>query len=76
MKDENVVGGAARIRGTRIRVMDIVEEYEILDRSPEEIAAVFDLSLGDVFQALSYYYDNREGVKAEIRRQKRVNETV
>ena len=54
-----VMGGRARVRGTRIRVMDIVASSQLNDWSPVEIVANYDsLSLADVHAALAYYYDH------------------
>ncbi|MDY6789133.1 MAG: DUF433 domain-containing protein [Candidatus Nanohaloarchaea archaeon] len=68
VKNPEVMGGSARIEGTRVRVMDIVEKYEILDYSPAEIAEVFEVSVGEVFQALAYYESHRDEIKSEIRK--------
>jgi len=47
------------IAGHRIRVVDIVLLTEE-GQSPDEIVANFpQLTLGDVFAALSYYHDHR-----------------
>lgn len=69
VKDEKM-GGAARLEGTRVRVMDIVKKYEVLNYSPEEISQAFDVSVKDVFEALSYYQDHTEEVRSEIREQR------
>ncbi|KXA96052.1 hypothetical protein AKJ37_06190 [candidate division MSBL1 archaeon SCGC-AAA259I09] len=69
VKDEKM-GGAARLEGTRVRVMDIVKKYEILGYSAEEISQAFGVSVKDVFDALSYYQDHREEVRSEIREQR------
>lgn len=73
VKDEKMEG-AARIEGTRIRIMDIVEKYEIQDYTPEEISRAFDVSVKDVFGALSYYQDHREEIRSEIREQRSIVE--
>jgi len=57
-KDEKICQGTPIIAGTRIRVIDIVIEYEKLGYTPDEI--VNDLSLAQVHDALSYYYENRK----------------
>lgn len=66
-KTPGVVGGKARIAGTRIRVMDIVIWYDRLGMSADEIATEFDVSLGDIFAALAYYYDNRQEIDDAMR---------
>lgn len=62
-----VCGGKARIAGHRIRVQDIVIDYEYWGRDPEEIANELPITLADVHAALAYYYDNMEEIRNEIR---------
>ena len=60
-KDEKICQGTPVIAGTRIRVIDIVIEYEKLGYTPDEIVDVHPhLSLAQVHDALSYYYENRK----------------
>jgi uncharacterized protein (DUF433 family) len=60
-------GGKPRIAGHRIRVQDVVLWTEE-GRSPDEIVADFpQLSLGDVFAALTYYHDHRNQIDQDIR---------
>jgi uncharacterized protein (DUF433 family) len=66
-KTPGVVGGKARIVGTRITVQNIVIWHERMGMSADEIAAEFDLSLADVFAALAYYFDNRQAIDETIR---------
>ena len=62
-----ICGGRPRIAGTRIRVQDIYAWHEIEGVSPDEIVTRFpQLSLADVYAALTYYWDHRE----EMERQK------
>lgn len=57
------------IAGTRVRVRDIYAHSEIHGESPEEIvAALPHLTLAQVHAALSYYFEHREAILAEIRR--------
>ncbi|MFO7968260.1 MAG: DUF433 domain-containing protein [Archaeoglobaceae archaeon] len=65
---DELMSGAARIAGTRIRVMDVVEKYVVLSYSPEEIAKAFDISLAEVHEALSYYYENPEEIRDDLRK--------
>ena len=70
-QDERISRGSPVIRGTRVRVLDIVLEYEYLGRSPDEIVAAHpQLTLAQVHDALSYYYEHREELDAEIHRRK------
>ena len=60
-------GGKPRITGHRITVQDVVVWHERLGLSADEIAAEHDLSLADVYAALTYYYDHREDVDRSIK---------
>ena len=66
IRDRKICGGKACIKGTRIRVIDIVERYKLLKEKPEEIASAFDTSIDSVFTALSYYYRHTAEMKKEI----------
>ena len=59
-------GDRPRITGRRITVVDIVVSHERLGRSPDEIAADYDLTLADVHAALAYYFDHRDEVERSI----------
>jgi uncharacterized protein (DUF433 family) len=64
-----VVGGKARIAGHRVRVMDIAIWYERQGMSPDQIVDLFpELTLADIHAALAYYFDNREQIDNDIRR--------
>jgi uncharacterized protein (DUF433 family) len=59
-------GGKPRIAGHRIRVQDIALWTEE-GRSADEIVADFpQLSLSDVYAALTYYHDHREQIDQDI----------
>jgi uncharacterized protein (DUF433 family) len=61
-------GGKPRIRGTRVRVKDVVLWHERMGMSPEEIVSEWPhLTLGDVYAALAYYDDNRAIIDAEMK---------
>ena len=55
-------GGKPRIDGHRITVENIAVWHEQQGRSVDEICFDFDLTLGQVYSALSYYFDNRESI--------------
>lgn len=60
-----VRGGKPRIRGHRIAVHDIaIRVGEGI--APEAIAVMYHLTLGEVYAALSYYYDHRDQIDREI----------
>lgn len=52
-------GGKPHIIGRRITVSDVAFFHLIQGMSVPEIAAEYDLSLGEVYAALSYYFDHR-----------------
>ncbi len=66
VRDKKICGGKACLKGTRIRVIDIVERYKLLKEKPEEIATAFDIPIDSVFTALSYYYSHTAEIKKEI----------
>lgn len=62
-----VCGGKPCIAGTRIRVQDIYFWYEVHGRTPEQIVEEYpQLTLADVFAALTYLWDNRDEILQEI----------
>jgi len=61
-------GGKAHIIGHRIKVQHVAAWHERLGKSPDEIVAEHpDLTLADVYAALSYYYDHREQIDSDMR---------
>ena len=58
--------GPPRIDGRRIRVQDVAVQAVHHKLPPERIADEFDLSLGEVHAALSYYYDHQAEIDADI----------
>lgn len=71
-RDEKICQGTPIIAGTRIRVIDIVIEYEKLGYTPDEIVNAHPhLSLAQVHDALSYYYENRKEMDERITQDKR-----
>ena len=59
----------AFIAGTRVRVQDIYVDAEVYGKTPEQIvASIPHLTLAQVHAALAYYFDNREAVLDEIRK--------
>lgn len=61
-----IAGGKPRIAGHRITVQNIVIWHERLGMSADEIAAEFDLSLADIYAALTYYFDHRTDIDRSI----------
>jgi uncharacterized protein (DUF433 family) len=66
-KDPKISGGSPVISGTRVRVIDIVIEYDRLGMTPDEIIDAHpQLTLEAIHDALSFYYENREVLDREI----------
>jgi len=62
-----ICGGSPIIEGTRMRVLDIAIEYDRLGYSPDHIVDLHPhLSLQQVHDALSYYYENRDDLDQEF----------
>ncbi len=69
--DPNISRGSPIIAGTRIRVLDIIIEYEYLGYAPDDIVDAHPhLILPQVHDALSFYYENREEMDKKIRLRK------
>jgi len=69
--DIRISKGSPVIRGTRIRVLDIIIEYEYLGLTPDEIINAHPhLILPQVHDALSFYYEHRDKLDREIRQRK------
>jgi uncharacterized protein (DUF433 family) len=62
-----VTGGKPRIAGHRITVQNVVIWHERMGRSADEIATEYGLTLADIYAALAYYYDHRQGIDEAIR---------
>src|SRR5438128_2252300 len=62
----DIAGGKPRIAGHRITVQDIVIWHERLGKTPDEIAAEYDLTLAEVYAALAYYFDHRAEIDQSI----------
>lgn len=60
---EDVLSGAPRIEETRIGVHHVARRVIDGDEEPAIVASDYDLSLGDVHRALTYYYDNPEEMR-------------
>ena len=72
-----VLGGKPRIEGQRIGVHHVVDEIQA-GRTPEEMTVQFDLTLGEVYTALAYYYEHpdemrelREKIAERIRKHRK-----
>lgn len=65
--DSRFFNGRPFINGTRIPVHHVAVWHDRLGMEPEEITAEYDLTLGDVHAALSYYYGHTDEINAAIR---------
>lgn len=72
-KDPEVCGGRACIDGTRIRVLDLVGLHR-RGVKPEGMLKAYasDLTLAQVYAALSYAYDHPDEIDAALEEDRRV----
>ena len=64
----DVCGGSSTITGTRFPVRIIVGYILHQGLTPEELHAAFShLTLAAIYDALAYYYDNRDEIDAECK---------
>ncbi|HIE26224.1 TPA: DUF433 domain-containing protein [Candidatus Poribacteria bacterium] len=76
-KKEGVCGGKPIIAGTRIKVAQIAIEYDQMGKTSDEIIQAHPhLTLAQVHDALSYYYDNIEEIQTDIRANELFVETI
>lgn len=61
-----ICGGRPIIRGTRVPVKAIVSYHKFGMSAEEIVAALPNLTLAQVHEALSYYYDHRDEIEQEI----------
>ena len=61
-----VAGGQPHIAGTRFTVKQIAIWHEFMGLSADEIATEYDLTLSDIYAALSYFFDHREEIMQAI----------
>jgi uncharacterized protein (DUF433 family) len=67
-----VCGGEPVIRGTRFPVRSVVVYVLQHGMTPEEVVREWDhLTLAQVYDALSFYYDHKAVIDREIRRNER-----
>ena len=62
----NVRGGRPCIIGTGLKVSDIVMAMRYHDRTPEQIADGYQVSLAQVYAALSFYHANKNEIDDDI----------
>jgi uncharacterized protein (DUF433 family) len=69
-RDDDVLSGEPRIDETRVGVRHVAARVIDSGQSPAYVADQLDLSLAEVYEGLSYYYDHVE----EMRDLERENE--
>jgi uncharacterized protein (DUF433 family) len=63
----DVCGGKPCIADTRIRVQDVYVWHELQGLSADEIVSRFpQLSMADVYAALSHYWDHRDEIQKQM----------
>ena len=60
------LGGRPCLAGRRITVQQVAEYHTLLHWNPDEIAEAFDLTLAEVYAALSYYYAHQAEIDRAI----------
>lgn len=65
-RDPDVRGGRPCVVGTDLRVLDIVISKIFSERTPDELAQDYDLSMAEVHAALAYYYCNKDEIDSDI----------
>jgi uncharacterized protein (DUF433 family) len=60
------LGGKPTIKGTRLAVWQIVERIKLGDSPDDLLNAYSHLPAAAIYDAISYYYDHREEIKAQI----------
>ena len=66
VKAPDYCGGKAAIDHTRVRVMNLVFLHKEGKTAAEIQETYSDLSLGQVFAALAYYYDHPDEIEADL----------
>jgi len=77
IRKKAVLGGKPIIKDTRIKVSQIAIYYEKMDYTPDEIVqALPHLTLAQVHDALSYYYENMKEIDRQIAEERRMVEEM
>lgn len=61
--DEDVLHGLPHIEGTRISVLHIYDMVIEGESDPASVADSLDIAIGDVYEALAYYYHHPEEMR-------------
>ncbi len=68
----DIRNGRPIIAGTGVCVSDIVTVMLFQQKSVDELAAWFDLSLAQIHAALAYYYEHKAAVDVEIKERRHI----
>lgn len=71
-RNPKIRGGRPCIVGTGLRVIDIVMAMQFGERTPDQMARDYDISLAQVHAALAYYYENKAEIDDDIREDIRI----
>ena len=61
--DEDTLHGLPRLDGTRISVLHIYDMIVDGETDPAGVADALDISMGDVYEALAYYYNHPDEMR-------------
>lgn len=76
VSDDDVLGGAPRLAGTRIGVLHVYRQYQD-EASPETIASNYGgVSVADVHNALAFVFDNPDRVRSLERSEREAVERI
>ena len=64
-----VRGGRPCIVGTNLRISDVVVAHLFHDQTADEISAGYVIPISAVYAALSYYFEHKSEIDADIRQQ-------
>ncbi len=67
-RNEEILSGEPIIKGTRTSVRSIVEKWRLGYTSEDFVRGLPHLTLAQVFEAMSYYYDNQAEIDDYIER--------
>ena len=65
IRDSDIYNGEPIIEGTRTGVRHVILLFQS-GKDPEEIASIHRITLAQVYDALSYYYDNEGEIEHHI----------
>lgn len=76
VRQEGILGGEPTIKGSRVPVRAIIEEWR-LGYTPEEMVRAHPhLNLAQIFDALSYYQDHMDEINEYIARNRVTDEMI